>query len=213
MERSLLIHNVINDNKARHSRESGNPERHWIPGQARNDKLNKTYVVTYRWFVILSLCFGWAFLLPHCAKKEKESALAPDFTLKTLDDQEITLSKLRGKVVLLDFWATWCGPCKESIPHLVQIYKTYQQKGLEIIGMNVDRSDVSGVRRFVKSMDIPYPVVITPDEVERNYGVTGLPTTILLDKQGRVRDKIPGFSIKIGQEMAAKVLELISESP
>ena len=166
----------------------------------------------FRWLTIL-LFLGLIFLFPRCAQKEKESALAPDFTLKTLDDQEITLSKLRGKVVLLDFWATWCGPCKESTPHLVQIYKTYQQKGLEIIGMNVDRGDVSGVHRFIKSMDIPYPVIITPDEVQRNYGVTGLPTTILLDKQGRVRDKILGFSIKIGQEIAAKVGELISENP
>jgi thiol-disulfide isomerase/thioredoxin len=166
-----------------------------------------------RGFVILSLCFGWALLLSHCAPKEKESVLAPDFTLKTLDDQEITLSKLRGKVVLLDFWATWCGPCKESIPHLVEIYKAYQQKGLEVIGMNVDKGDVSGVHRFVKSMDIPYPIIVTPDEVARNYGVTGLPTTILLDKQGRIRDKIPGFSSQIDQEIVAKVVELISENP
>jgi len=221
MERSLLIDNVINDNKARHSRpvskygvnSSGNPERHWIPGQARNDKLSKTYVVTYRWFIILGLCFGWILFVPSCTQEKKESALAPDFTLKTLDDQEITLSKLRGKVVLLDFWATWCGPCKESIPHLVEIYKAYQQKGLEVIGMNVDKGDVSGVHRFVKSMDIPYPIIITPDKVARNYGVTGLPTTILLDKQGRIRDKIPGFSSKIDQEIVAKVVELISENP
>jgi cytochrome c biogenesis protein CcmG/thiol:disulfide interchange protein DsbE len=167
----------------------------------------------FRWVIILSLCLGGAFLPSHCAKKEKESAWAPDFTLKTLDDQEITLSKLRGKVVLLDFWATWCGPCKESIPHLIQIYKTYQQKGLEVIGMDLDRGDIGNVRRFVKSMDIPYPVAITPEVVERDYGVTGLPTTILLDKQGRIRDKIRGFNSKIGQEMAARVVELISENP
>jgi thioredoxin-related protein len=79
--------------------------------------------------------------------------------------------------------------------------------------MNVDKGDVSGVHRFVKSMDIPYPIIITPDEVARNYGVTGLPTTILLDKQGRIRDKIPGFSSQIDQEMVAKVVELISENP
>jgi len=167
----------------------------------------------FRWFIILSLSFGSALLLSYCAKKEKESVLAPDFTLKTLDGQEITLSKLRGKVVLLDFWATWCGPCKESIPHLVQIYKTYQQKELEIIGMNVDRGDVSGVHRFVKSMDIPYPVIITPDEVGRSYGVAGIPTTILIDKQGKIRDKTLGFNSKIAQKMAVKVAELISENP
>src|SRR3989304_4558271 len=128
----------------------------------------------FRWFAILSLCFGWAFLLPYCSKEEKKkSDLAADFALKTLDNQEITLSSLRGKVVLLDFWATWCGPCKESIPHLVQLYKNYRESGFELVGMSIDKSDEDAVRRFVKSMDIPYPVVTAPEDVVRNYRVTG----------------------------------------
>ena len=167
----------------------------------------------YKWFIIFILVWGSALFLPHCTMEEKELVLAPDFTLRTLDGREILLSKLRGKVVVLDFWATWCGPCKESIPTLVQIYRTYHQKDLEIIGMNVDRGDVSSVLRFVKLMDIPYPVIITPDEVQRKYGVTGLPTIILLDKQGRVRDKFLGFSSKIGQRITARVSEFISEKP
>ena len=167
----------------------------------------------FRWLIIFTLFCGAALLLPHCVKEEKELVLAPDFTLRTLDGQEILLSNFRGKVVLLDFWATWCGPCKESIPILVQIYKTHQQKELEVIGMNVDRGDVSSVHRYVKSMDIPYPITITPDEVQRKYGVTGLPTIILLDKQGKVRDKFLGFSSVIGQRIAARVEELISENP
>jgi len=166
-----------------------------------------------RRLIILSFCLGWVFLPSHCVNKEKESAWAPDFTLKSLNGQEITLSRLRGKVVLLDFWATWCGPCKESIPHLVQIYKAYQQKGLEVLGMNLDRGDADTVRRFVKLMDIPYPIIITPQRAERKYRVIGLPTTILLDRQGRIRNRFGGFNSEIGQEMAARVAELISENP
>ena len=165
--------------------------------------------------MILSLCVVGIFLLPHCGKERKEPTLAlvPDFTLQTLDGQEITLSKLKGKVILLDFWATWCGPCRESIPHLIQLYKTYQKSGLEVIGMNVDRGDMEIVRHFVKSMDIPYPIVITPDHVERNYGVTGLPTTILIDKEGKIREKIVGFTSEIAKQMTAKVVDLTSEKP
>jgi thiol-disulfide isomerase/thioredoxin len=150
------------------------------------------------------------FLLPHCAKKEKESVSAPDFTLKTLDGQEITLSKLKGKVILLDFWATWCGPCRESIPHLIHLYKTYQKNGLEVIGMNLDRGDIETVRRFAKAMNIPYPIVSTPEEVSRNFGITGLPTAVFIDKEGKVREKIVGFNSVV---LTAKVVDLTSEKP
>jgi thiol-disulfide isomerase/thioredoxin len=169
----------------------------------------------FRWFVILSLCVGGIFLLSYCGKEKKEPTLplAPDFTLKTLDGQEVTLSKLKGKVILLDFWATWCGPCRESIPHLVHLYKTYQKNGLEVIGMNMDRGNMNTVRHFVRSMDIPYPIGITPDHVERNYGITGLPVTILIDKEGRIREKIAGYTSEIAKQMTAKVVELISEKP
>ena len=164
-------------------------------------------------FLTLCLCLGWVFLLPHCSKEGKapSPALAPDFTLKTLDGQEMTLSKLRGKVVLLDFWATWCAPCREAIPHLINLRKTYQEKGFEVIGMNVDRGDAETVRRFVKSMDIPYPITLTSEEVSRNYGITALPTSILIDKQGRIRQKFLGFTSEIAKQITSTIVELTQE--
>jgi thiol-disulfide isomerase/thioredoxin len=172
--------------------------------------MNRSFI---KYLLPFCLCIAGILLLPHCARKEKEAALAPNFTLKTLDDQEITLSKLKGKVVLLDFWATWCAPCRESIPHLVQLYKTYRQSGFEVVGMNVDRGDIGTVRRFVNSMDIPYPIIIASDELERNYGVTGLPTTILIDKEGNIRQKFMGFTSEISKQMTAAVNDLTSEKP
>jgi cytochrome c biogenesis protein CcmG/thiol:disulfide interchange protein DsbE len=168
-----------------------------------------------RWFLILSLCVGGIFFLPHCGSEKKEPALpaAPDFTLRTLDGQEIALSKLKGKVILLDFWATWCGPCRESIPHLIQLYKNYKKNGFEVIGMNMDRGNIETVRHFAESMGILYPIVITPNNVERNYGVNSLPTTILIDKEGRIREKILGFTTEIAKQMTAKVVDLLSEKP
>jgi thiol-disulfide isomerase/thioredoxin len=137
--------------------------------------------------------------------------LAPDFTLSTLDEQKITLSNLKGKVILLDFWATWCGPCRESIPHLIQVYKTYRENGFEMIGISLDKGDATVVRNFVKSMDIPYPIVMATEEVTRNYRVTSIPTTFFIDKEGKIRERITGFNSTIAQQMNSKIADLITE--
>jgi len=173
---------------------------------------NRSFLI---WFLVFSFCIGGIFFLSRCSKGEKElsSVLAPDFTLQTLDGQDLTLSQLRGKVVLLDFWATWCGPCRESIPHLVQLHKNYRERGFELLGMNVDKGDKEAVRRFVQSMDIPYPVVTTPEDVVRSYGVTGIPVTVLLDKQGKIRERFVGFNSRIAQQLTTQVADLISEKP
>jgi thiol-disulfide isomerase/thioredoxin len=163
---------------------------------------------------VFGLCLTLVLLLSSCPKKPKTPDIAPDFTLKTLEGQEITLSELKGKVVLLDFWATWCGPCKESIPHLAQLYTSYKERGLELIGMSTDKAgDVEVVRRFVNSMEIPYPIILTPEEVTRSYKITGLPTAVLIDKKGKIREKIVGFNSAIGQQIISKVEELIAENP
>jgi len=165
-------------------------------------------------FLALGLCISWALLLPHCAKEKKTSpGLAPDFTLNTFDGQEITLSQLKGKVVLLDFWATWCAPCRESIPHLIQLYKDHRESGFELVGMNVDRGDVEVVRRYIQSMDIPYPIVSTPEEVVRAYRVTGIPATFLIDKEGKIRERITGFNRTIADQLTTQVADLTSEKP
>ena len=115
--------------------------------------------------------------------------------------------------MLLDFWATWCGPCKESIPHLIQLYKKYRENGFELVGMNVDKGNGEAVRRFVMSMDIPYPVVIAPGDVVRSYQVTGIPVAFLIDKKGKIREKMVGFSGIIAEQLDTKVADLTSEKP
>jgi len=165
-----------------------------------------------KWLILLILCGALSFL-PHCGKEVKESGLAPDFSLKTLEGHEMTLASLKGKVVLIDFWATWCGPCRESIPHLVDLYKTNRERGFEVIGVSVDKGETEVVRRFSKAMNIPYPILIASEAVTRSYGVTALPTTILIDREGNIQERVIGFNSKIAKELAAKVKELTSEKP
>jgi len=164
--------------------------------------------------LVLGLSILALFLLSHCSKEKQPSpGLAPDFTLKTLDGQEISLYQLKGRVVLLDFWATWCGPCRESIPHLIQLYKTYRENGFEVIGLSLDKGDADAVRSFAKSMDIPYPIAIASEEVVRNYRVTAIPTTFLIDREGKIQEKTTGFNSAIAQQTTAKAAELTSGKP
>ncbi|NWG03102.1 MAG: TlpA family protein disulfide reductase [Syntrophaceae bacterium] len=164
--------------------------------------------------LLFGLCLGWTFFLPQCAQEKKPlTDWASDFSLKALNDQEITLSRLRGKVVLLDFWATWCSPCRESIPHLVQLYRTYRENEFEIIGMSIDKGGEMVVRHFAKSMEIPYPIVMTPEDVARAYRVTSIPTLFLIDREGKIRERITGFNLTVAQQIHSKIGAIISEKP
>src|SRR3989337_1339414 len=116
-----------------------------------------------------------------------EGEIAPDFTLKDLDGVEKSLKEFRGKVVLLNFWATWCSPCRIEIPSMVELYKKYKDRGLEIIGVNLDKLGRSGVEQFSKEYNISFPVLLDPaGEVGTNYGIVALPTTFILDRKGKI---------------------------
>jgi cytochrome c biogenesis protein CcmG/thiol:disulfide interchange protein DsbE len=119
----------------------------------------------------------------------KEFPLAPDFTLQQPDGQQLTLSSYRGKVVLLDFWATWCVPCREEIPHFVELQDKYRDHGLQIIGVSMDDS-VDPVGPFAQQFHINYPIVMGNAKIGEEYGgVLGLPIAFLLDRNGRITKK------------------------
>lgn len=123
------------------------------------------------------------------ASGPKQYPLATDFTLAKLDGQQLTLSSYRGKVVLLDFWATWCVPCREEIPHFVELQEKYGGQGLQIIGVSMDDS-VDPVRPFAEQFRINYPIVMGNAKIGEEYGgVLGLPIAFLLDRDGRIVKK------------------------
>jgi len=116
----------------------------------------------------------------------QEHREAPDFTLPRLDGGQLCLSSYRGKVVLLDFWATWCVPCREETPHFVELQQKYGDKGLQIIGVSMDDSP-DPVRAFYQQFRMNYPVVMGTAEVGSAYGgVLGLPIAFLIDRDGRI---------------------------
>lgn len=112
---------------------------------------------------------------------------APDFTLQTLDGKNVTLSSLRGKGVLLNFWATWCGPCKIEMPWFVELQKEYGPQGLQIVGVAMDDSSTQDIQTFVKEMGVNYPVLLGKEAVGQAYGgVDVLPTTFFIDRNGDI---------------------------
>ena len=126
-----------------------------------------------------------------------KSSPAPDFTLQSLDGKSMSLSDLRGKAVLLNFWATWCGPCKIETPWLVELQKQYGSQGLQVVGVEMGDDAKDEIAQFTKDMGVNYPVLIGKEAVGDAYGgVPALPETFFIGRDGKIVDKIIGLKGK-----------------
>ncbi|MEO8044006.1 MAG: TlpA disulfide reductase family protein [Spartobacteria bacterium] len=156
---------------------------------------------------ILTLC---AFILGSCltnfaADGPTDKMVAPDFQLKNLEGKTIKLSDYKGKVVLLNFWATWCPPCREEIPDLVALQKQYAARGLVVLGISMDEGGAAGVARFAKKFEINYPIVMGNEKTSEAYGgIQVLPTTFIIDRKGKVVDGLQGGTDRAGFEAKIK---------
>ena len=130
---------------------------------------------------------------------------APDFTLETLDGKSVSLSSLRGKAVVVNFWATWCGPCKIETPWLVELQNQYGAQGLQIVGVAMDESGKDEIARFAKDMGMNYPVLLGKEAVGEAYGgVPALPESFFIGRDGKIVDKIMGLEGRSEIEDAVK---------
>lgn len=127
------------------------------------------------------------------ASSGMEGQVAPDFALKSTTGENLRLSEYRGDVVMINFWATWCGPCRQEMPLLDELYGRYHRVGFNLLGVNID-DDTTRALRMVEELDLHFPIVFdTRKEVSRLYNVEAMPATILVDREGKIRHVHHGY--------------------
>jgi peroxiredoxin len=137
--------------------------------------------------------------------KPSANSGAPDFTVTDIQGKPLSLSSYRGRVVLLDFWATWCAPCMEEIPHFVEMQKTLGPQGLQVIGISMD-DGLKPVQQFYQQHGLNYPVAVGDSKLADSYGgILGLPVTFVINRDGQIQKKFVGATDpgQIEQEVVA----------
>ena len=155
----------------------------------------------------LLLAAFMALSTPFPAAAAEVGKLAPDFTLKSLGGKNLKLSEMAGSVVLINFWASWCGPCREEMPLLNSLHKKYEPLGFTVLGVNVEQ-DVKGAEGFLENFPVNFPVLLDSDNrVSEQYKVIAMPTTVVVDRDGNMRFLHQGY--KSGDE--AKYRQMLKE--
>jgi len=157
--------------------------------------------------VVVMSCLFFAAL----SQAESMSGPAPNFTLKSIDGKNVKLSELRGEVVMVNFWASWCGPCRQEMPILDAMYEEYQDLGFTILGVNVEE-DPNAAKKLLKSIPVTFPILLDGENsVSKDYDVVAMPSTFMVDRDGNLRYKHLGYLPGYENEYERQVRELLAE--
>ena len=154
------------------------------------------------------------FLYGGCSgSKESDVSLdgrATDFSLKDLQGKKVRLKDMRGKVVLINFFATWCAPCRQEIPDFIRLYRQYKERGFEIIGIGLDMEGETVLRPFSEQLRVPYPVVVGTRKVVLDYGnISGVPTSFFVDREGKIADRFIG--VRPHRVLEKNIIDLLNK--
>lgn len=158
--------------------------------------------------VSLSICL---FIVSMPINASEISGPAPDFTLKNRAGENIKLSELRGQVVMLNFWASWCGPCRQEMPILEKIFQKYEPLGFTLLGVNVEENSKDALH-YLKSVDVSFPILFDNKNItSKLYDVIAMPSTIMIDRDGNMRYLHQGYVPGVEQDYMKQVRSLVRE--
>jgi peroxiredoxin len=163
--------------------------------------------LAHRWWLLLLL----AAAAVTASAAVQPSATAPDFTLRSIGGANLRLAEQRGQVVLVNFWATWCGPCRQEMPHLNRLYDKYRSAGFVLLGVNID-DDPRAAADLATKLGVHFPVLLDTDKkVSRAYDMSAMPATLLIDRDGRVRHIHRGYRDGVERTYEEQVRGLLKE--
>lgn len=159
--------------------------------------------------LILAIWMTVLFASPVLAEEIK--GMAPDFTLKNSEGENLKLSEYRGDVVMINFWASWCAPCRQEMPLLDELYQRYHKVGFTLMGVNVEE-DTSKARKLLEELPVGFPILFdNSNKVSQLYKVSAMPSTVLIDRDGRLRHVHKGYLPGFEREYEAQIKALLRE--
>lgn len=151
----------------------------------------------------------FSLLFTFCGSKTEKIGKVEDFTLTSIDGESYTLSQLKGRVVLVDFWATWCSPCRSTIPVLITLYNKFNESGFVVLGISTE--DMTTLKNYRDEIQIPYPILMGNNDVMHAYNVQAIPTIVIFNKKGEMTKRQVGFAPELEAALEFHIDSLLKE--